>query len=83
MNATILSALQLAYRKHHLDDDNVGWEELSDALCHALCEAMGDEGFQRWSAEMDASRVPPPVAWGAGNVAPRSNERGARTRDFA
>lgn len=44
-----LAALQLAYRKHHLEDDTVGWDELSDALLNALCESMGDAAFQAWA----------------------------------
>ncbi|QOX81046.1 hypothetical protein FY034_18900 (plasmid) [Trichlorobacter lovleyi] len=44
----LLEAVKLAYRKHHLDDDMVGWSELSDKLCNALCNAMGDAGFQIW-----------------------------------
>lgn len=44
----LLSALQMAYRKHHCGDDSIGWNELSDVMCDSLCEVMGDEGFQRW-----------------------------------
>jgi hypothetical protein len=44
----LLSACKLAYRKHHLDDDSVGWDELSDALHNALCNEMGSQGFILW-----------------------------------
>jgi len=44
----LLSACKLAYRKHHLNDDSIGWDELSDCLLDALCNEMGDDGFQEW-----------------------------------
>jgi hypothetical protein len=28
--AILLDAVKLAYRKHHMGDDSIGWEELSD-----------------------------------------------------
>jgi len=50
----LLSACKLAYRKHHLGDDSIGWDELSDALCNALCNEMGDTEFQKWlSSQID------------------------------
>jgi hypothetical protein len=45
-------AVQFTYRKHHMGDDSIGWDELSDILLHALCEAMGDKGFQDWLAAL-------------------------------
>jgi hypothetical protein len=45
-------ALKLAYRFHHLQDPEVGSNELSDALCAALCQVVGDKGFQEWSEEV-------------------------------
>ena len=44
----LLEVCKLAYRKHWLDDDRIGWEELGSALLSAICEAMGDENFQKW-----------------------------------
>lgn len=46
---TATKALQMAYRKHHLDDESIGWSELGDRLCDALCELMGDKEFVRWN----------------------------------
>lgn len=46
--AQMLEALKLAYRKHCLDDPEVGSEELGNALLDAICEAIGDEGYQAW-----------------------------------
>ena len=44
----LLNAVQMAYRKHSLADENIGWDELGNILLNALCEAMTDEGFQKW-----------------------------------
>lgn len=44
----LLNACKMAYRKHHLCDDSIGWDELSEVLCNVLCEVMGDEEFQEW-----------------------------------
>jgi len=49
----LLSACKLAYRKHHLDDDSIGWGELGECLLDALCNEMGDDGFQEWLAKWD------------------------------
>ena len=44
----LLYAVKWAYRKHCLNDDSIGWEELSVILKDALCNAMGDEEFIIW-----------------------------------
>ena len=44
----LLYACKAAYRKHHLGDESIGWEELSDILKEALCNAMGDDDFYLW-----------------------------------
>ena len=44
----LLSACKLAYRKHHLGDVSIGWEELAEVLMNALCNEMGDDAFQKW-----------------------------------
>ena len=48
LRAFLLHACQMAYRKHHLDDDSIGWDELSNVLHDALCNVMTDEGFIEW-----------------------------------
>jgi len=48
----LLKVLQQAYRKHHLGDQWIGWEELSTIMANALCEAMGDAKFQAWVEEV-------------------------------
>jgi hypothetical protein len=47
-----LEALKMAYLKHALSDDSIGWEELTVILCDALCNEMGDEEFSNWLREM-------------------------------
>lgn len=44
----MLEALKLAYRKHCLGDDSIGWEELEKTLQNTLCNIMGDEEFINW-----------------------------------
>lgn len=46
--AQLEGVVRLAYRKHHLEDDSIGWDELSDALKDALCEVWGDELYLTW-----------------------------------
>jgi len=53
---TLLDAVKMAYRKHHLDDPSVGWDELSDVLMIALCNEMGDKGFQSWLNQVSAQQ---------------------------
>lgn len=48
----LLEAVKLAYRKHHLGDDSIGWDELSEALHNALCNAMGDKAYLAWMDEI-------------------------------
>lgn len=48
----LLEAVKLAYRKHHLGDDSIGWEELSEKLGDVLCEVMGDAAFVEWMKEV-------------------------------
>jgi Lar family restriction alleviation protein len=50
----LLNACVMAYRKHHLTDDTIGWEELGDILRDALCDVIGDAKFQeRFSEQPD------------------------------
>ena len=44
----LLEAVKLAYRKHHLGDDSIGWDELSEKLLDALCNTMGADGYLEW-----------------------------------
>jgi len=46
--AELLETVKLAYRKHHLDDSAIGWDELDNKLLDSLCNAMGDGNFNKW-----------------------------------
>lgn len=54
----LLEVCKLAYRKHAWGDDCVGWDELSDKLKDALCEAMGDLEFLEWVGEQYKKNKP-------------------------
>lgn len=45
----VVEAVKLAYRKHWLGDGSIGWDELGEKLHDALCNAMGDEEFVKWT----------------------------------
>ena len=44
----LLTACKMAYRKHHLGDDSIGWDELSNALEDAICNMLGAQSFILW-----------------------------------
>jgi len=46
-----IEVLKLVYRKHVLNDDSIGWDELSNMLCDAICNAIGDDEFVKWLDE--------------------------------
>jgi len=48
----LLSIVKLAYRKHHLNDDSIGWNEFDDNLLEALCNTMGEDGYDKWIKEV-------------------------------
>ena len=49
----LLNAVQMAYRKHHMGDDSIGWNELSDLLHDALFNAMGPNKLEEWREAVD------------------------------
>jgi hypothetical protein len=53
----LLTAVKLAYRKHCLGDDSIGWDELDKFLHNTLCEVMGDEEYQKWLEQVSRSIV--------------------------
>lgn len=53
----LLDAVKCAYRKHHLGDDSIGWGELSSTLLNALCNYLGDEGFQEWLRKVRCMKI--------------------------
>ena len=44
----LLEAVKACYMKHQLDSDVFGWEEIGTILLDALCNTLGDKGFQEW-----------------------------------
>jgi thiol-disulfide isomerase/thioredoxin len=52
----LLTAVQKAYRKHCLNDNSIGWEELDNILLNALCNSMGDKGYQQWMEDIKNDR---------------------------
>ena len=54
----MLKVLQLAYRKHHLGDESIGWDELGNSLYDVLASEMGDEEFIEWLHEVKRPRSP-------------------------
>jgi hypothetical protein len=47
----MLRVLQMVYRKHNLEDDTIGWNELDNMLETVLAECMGDKEFQEWLSD--------------------------------
>lgn len=43
-----MRVLKMAYRKHVKDDDEIGWDELTDAIANVLAQTMGDDKFCEW-----------------------------------
>lgn len=44
----LLEAVQIAYRKHHMGDESIGWNELADQLQVVLAKVMGNKDYQAW-----------------------------------
>ncbi len=45
----LLYAVLLTYLKHAKGQDVIGWDDLSDELHAAICEAIGDDEFCKWN----------------------------------
>lgn len=54
-NDRLLHAVLCAYAKHHLDCEDIGWNQLDDLLQAAICNEIGDDAFCRW---LDVMREP-------------------------
>lgn len=48
----MIEVIKMAYRKHHLGDDSIGWDELSEKLGDVLSNAMGVESYVEWQEEI-------------------------------
>jgi len=49
----LLRVVELAYRKHQLDDHTIGSCELGDRLCDAICNEVGASVFSAWVEGID------------------------------
>jgi hypothetical protein len=45
----LLHACLCAYAKHHLDNSDIGWDQLGNILHSAICEAIGDDEYRKWT----------------------------------
>ena len=52
----VISVLKKAYRKHCLNDESVGWDELGDQLKDILCDLMGDKAYCLWLMSSEEGR---------------------------
>jgi hypothetical protein len=48
-NDRLLHAVLCAYAKHHLNCDDIGWNQLGDILHSAICNEIGDDRYCAWS----------------------------------
>jgi hypothetical protein len=44
----LTEACKLAYRKHHLGDESIGWDELGDVLHNVLYTVMDNGPYLDW-----------------------------------
>lgn len=51
-NDRLLHAVLCAYAKHHLDCEDIGWDQLGDMLQSVICNEIGDDAFCRWLETM-------------------------------
>jgi hypothetical protein len=49
----LLDACKQAYRKHVLEDAEIGWEKLGDNLNEALVNTMGDDAYNKWMDSLE------------------------------
>lgn len=57
----LLRVALMAYLKHSSLEgaDDIGWEELTDALQNEICNAIGDPAFCEWLDRMRGPEVEP------------------------
>ena len=53
METELLAVAEMAYRKHNLADDRIGWDELGDRICDVLCNFYGGNVFAKWVEQFD------------------------------
>ena len=50
--------LKMAYKKHVLNDESIGWDELGENLADAICNIIGADGFTEWLKSIDTDHEP-------------------------
>jgi len=48
-DAMTIRTLKRVYQKHVLNDDDIGWDELTDDIANTLAQVMGDDEFCEWA----------------------------------
>lgn len=48
----LLRAVMMAYAKHHLGSEHIGWDALGDVLMCEICNTIGDDAFVAWSEKI-------------------------------
>ena len=56
-NELLLGVCKKAYRKHVLDDEDVGWDELGNELATVLSDTMGSQEFCDWLDEIGPDKA--------------------------
>lgn len=49
---SLLDALKMVHRKHCMNDDSIGWDELEERVVGVLCDVMGDENYLAWMEDL-------------------------------
>lgn len=47
-NDRLLHAVLCAYAKHHLECEDIGWNQLDDILHNVICNEIGDDAYKEW-----------------------------------
>jgi len=53
---SLLRVAKKVYRKHVLDDPEVGWAEMGEDLRMVLCNVMGHEAFNKFVDEFSSDK---------------------------
>ena len=53
----LIEACKEAYRKHAMNDSDIGWAALADTLGTVLAEVLGDKEFNRWTEELNPEKT--------------------------
>jgi hypothetical protein len=57
----LLRVVMMAYAKHHLDSQHIGYSELNDALYCEICNTIGDDLFVTWGEKIEQENNQPDI----------------------